>query len=260
MIDACGYDVDGFHHKQRMAIDEVTTTENNSKTTENEEGIEVIYEKLVSFIEEKPNFKLRCFDALVTKATEEDKEVLEEEGRDSSIKTAYIQIKMDMEAIEAIEIFLKLSEYSSNLLLKFQHEFFTENSISTWLKGLETVEFSEIETNWLAPVKLQPDSLNFSKDADEFFSAISEAFKLRNQLQNLVQDNFELLEFDKTDPNEIFLLPEKKLKAKITGNSIVWSLVEADGNVEDLISSLNSIGTKFRSVLDCLQAQIELLK
>lgn len=243
-----------------MAIDEVTTSENNSKNTENDEGIDAIYEKLVSFIDDKPNYKLRCFDAIVARTSEEEEEVLEEEGRDSSIKTAYIQIKMEIDGIENAEIFLKLSEKSSNLVLKFQHEFFTENSISTWLKGLETVEFTEIEANWLAPVKLQPDSLNFSKDADEFFSAISEAFKLRNQIQNLVQDNFELLEFDKIDPNEIFLLPEKKLKAKITGNSIVWSLVGADENAHDLIVNLNSIGTKYRSVLDCLQAQIELLK
>ena len=252
-----------------MAVDEMIS----SSKIDKKEEIEIIYEKLISFVSDKPNFKLRYFDNLGDKNSntssleDEEQEETVEEGRNPTIKTAYIQIKMEIDEFsDPIEIYLKISE-NFLLFLTIQHEFLPENLvISTWLKGLETkIEFLEVNennSNWLAPKRLQPDYLNFSQDSEifnEIFSTLKEALQFRNSLQILVQDHSKFLEFDKNDPNQIILLPDGNLKAKITINSITWCTDGIDEDDLNLIVTLNSIGSKYRSVLDCLQAQLELL-
>lgn len=281
-----------------MVIDDkiISLSENDKKGGEEEgegekefdvdvdEEIRIIYEKLVSFVSDKPNFKLRYFESESDKNTRDEDEDCELEllGRNSSIKSAYIQIKMEIEEIEPLEIFLKFSD--SNLLLKIKHEILPENGILNWLKETETFEATEAPAKtpppeatenscWLIPKKFQFD---FSQDSEseifnEIFSNLKEALKIRNRLQNLIQDNFGILEFDKNNPNEIVLLKPMgtSLKAKISMNLINWI---SEGNEEidfdygscsssdsDLIAKLNLIGSKYRSIIDCLQAQLELL-
>jgi hypothetical protein len=244
-------------HKKKMVIDEAVSSSENDKNKF--ELLQVIYEKLVSFVSDKPNFKLRYFDDMLEGSDDQREEELDENvGRNSSIKSAYIQIKMEIEEIEPLEIFLKLSENSSNLLLTIQHEILPENGISSWLSGLETIENNSISF-WIIPRKLQFDQN--SEIFYEIFSILKQSLLIRNQLQNLIQDNFDLLEFDVNNPNEIFLLPlERNLKAKVSMNSIIWNWINETSVDIDFITSLNLIGSKYRSIIDCLQAQLEILK
>lgn len=245
-----------------MAIDEEVLSSENDKNN-NFELLLIIYEKLVSFVSDKPNFKLRYYDF----QPEEGEEVEEEGCRNSSIKSSYIHIKMEIEEIiEPLEIFLKLSENSSNILLKIQNEILPENGISNWINDcIETIENnnnnsdSDSNSNWIIPKKLQFDQ-NL-EIFNEIFSTLKESIQIRNQLQNLIQDNFNILEFDKNNPNEILFLPlERNLKAKVTMNSIIWISETTDTNEKSLISDLNSIGSKYRSIIDCLKAQLDILK
>lgn len=238
-----------------MAIDNVTVSESSASI----EDLSVIYEKLVTFVDDKSDYKLRYFDALIQ---EQDEEYLE--GRNPSIKSAYIQIKMEISSeIEPVAIFLKLHQDDQNvssLILSIQHEMIPENLVVAWLKSLKTIEFDPLESsNWLSPTKLQPDSLNFAQDSEFFeqvFNAIKEALQVRSQLLSLVQSNEQVLEFDKNNPNEI-ICAAKNLKAQITMSSIIW--IDENGMNNELISNLNAVGLKYRSVLDCLQAQLHLL-
>ena len=115
----------------------------------------------------------------------------------------------------------------------------------------------------MVPTRIQPDSLNFIQDSEAFeqvFTAIREALQVRSQLLSLVQLNEQILEFDRNNPNELVLLSSKNLKAQISMNSIIWvSTQEGSGVNDELIPNLNAIGSKYRSVLDCLQAQLEIL-
>lgn len=248
-----------------MVIDNVTVSESSASM----EDLSVIYEKLVIFVADKSGYKLRYFDALIRQ--EQDEEDLEmngaEEGRNSSIKSAYIQIKMEVSSeIEPVNIFLKLlqrdDQANSCLLLSIHHEMIPENFVVSLLKSYlsTTNEFDSLESsNWLAPAKIQPDSLNFAQDSEAFeqvFNVIKEALQVRSQLLSLVQTNEQVLEFDKNNPNEI-ICAAKNLKAQISMNSIVW--VDENGTNQELISNLDAVGSKYRSVLDCLQAQLYLL-
>lgn len=267
-----------------MAIDQEEEEEVQVFSSENDKNnnlelLLIIYEKLVSFVSDKPNFKLRYYDLQPEEEEEEN-----EEFRNSSIKSSYIHIKMEIEEIiEPLEIFLKLSENSSNILLKIQNEILPENGISNWINNcMETIEAVENNNNndnnnnsndnnnndnyddnnsndnnscWIIPKKLQFDQN--SEIFNEIFSTLKEAIQIRNQLQNLIQDNFNILEFDKNNPNEIVLLPlERNFKAKVTMNTIIWT---SETNETSLISDLNSIGSKYRSIIDCLKAQLEII-
>ena len=243
-----------------MAVDDVTVSEASTSI----EDLSSIYEKLVTFVADKADYKLRYFDPSVPEKDEEDLEMNGvEEGRNSSIKSAYIQIKMEISnEIEPVDIFLKLKQEDKNvscLLLSIHHEMIPENSVASWLKSLGTIEFDSLESsNWSAPSNIQPDSLNFVQDSEAYeqvFNAIKEALQVRSQLLALVQANEQVLEFDKNNLNEVIC--SKSLKAQISMNSIVW--IGTNGMNDELISNLNAIGTKYRSVLDCLQAQLELL-
>ena len=99
-----------------------------------------------------------------------------------------------------------------------------------------------------------------AKAFEQVFTAIREALQVRSQLLSLVQLNEQILEFDRNNPNELVLLSSKNLKAQISMNSIIWvSTQEGSGVNDELIPNLNAIGSKYRSVLDCLQAQLEIL-
>ena len=113
-----------------MVVDEdegPSSLENN-----NSELLQLIYEKLVAFVSDKPNFKLRYFDAVEAeqeRQEEEDREVVS--GR--KITCAYIQIKMEIKDVsEPLEIILKISE-NSNVVLTVEHEILPENGLSRWM-------------------------------------------------------------------------------------------------------------------------------
>ena len=250
-------------HKKKMAIDDASTTESSTSI----EDLSAVYEKLVTFVADKPDYKLRYFESLAQENDEEDAEM---SGRNSSIKSAYIQIILELHELEPVDILLRLQQAQDqslpSLLLSIRHEMIPENSVASWLKSLGTIEFDSSSSDssaWLAPSKLQPDSLNFVQDSEAFeqvFTAIKEALQIRSQLLGLLQSNEHLLELDKNAPNELVLLPAKNLKAQMSMNSIVWTeSQEGAGMNDELISTLNSIGSKYRSVLDCLQAQLEIL-
>ena len=244
-----------------MSIDDAKVSESSASV----EDLSAIYEKLVTFVADKPDYKLRYFEESNQEKDEEDLEIT---GRNSSIKSAYIQIIMEISGeIEPVDILLKLQQDDTtvpSLLLSIHHEMIPENYVAVWLKGLGTIEFYSSESStWLVPTRIQPDSLNFIQDSEAFeqvFTAIREALQVRSQLLSLVQLNEQILEFDRNNPNELVLLSSKNLKAQISMNSIIWvSTQEGSGVNAELIPNLNAIGSKYRSVLDCLQAQLEIL-
>jgi hypothetical protein len=266
-------------YKKKMATDSDKLMSDNmdddksfddQKRENNYEGLNLVYEKLVNFVVDKPEFKLRYFEALESESKsndedyEEEREFDHEEGRNSSIKCSYVQIKLELEDMEPVDIFMK--QRNSNLLLTIQHDLISENVSSNWLKSFAELECQllvtseELNSNWLAPSKLQPDHLNFVQDLEaynETFSTLKDALQLWGQLQNLVQDQEEKLQFDRNAPNEL-ICNNSSLRAQITKSSITWTSVNE--NDSDLICSLNTIGSKYRSILDCLKAQLELLQ
>lgn len=248
-----------------MAVDESNTASNNIESTNLD--LNSVYEKLVSFVADKPEYKLRYFEALESSESskgeeEEEREIDVEEGRNANIKCAYIHIKLELESIGPVDIFLK--QANSNLLLSIQHDLISENTSSSWLKSFAELECQPVpseDTNstWLAPSSLQPDSLNFVQDTEAYsqiFTAIKDALQLWSQLQILVQDQEGKLEFDRNSSCDLVF--NDSLRAQITRNLITWT--SANENDIDLIANLNMIGSKYRSVFDCLQAQLELLQ
>ena len=247
--------------------------------------------------ESEIDFKLRYFPAK-SDDEEEEEEVSKfndfstEEDRNPNIPCAYIQVtlkifKSETETTNA-EIYFKLvqNENGTNILmLTLEHESLSFGaSISNWIRSLETIEIVENNENggpdsssWVSPLKIQSDSLNFLPDPESFvqvFTSIKFALEIRHKIlsliENLIESQNEInleLEFDRIHPNElIFSIPslnDLKLTAKISMNSIVWGCFCGGGIGDDshelIISELNLLGSKYRSILDCLQAQIELL-
>lgn len=270
LIDACGYDLEAFYKKKMTVDDSDNTTHDDTLNVVDHPtraNLNLVYEQLVDFVADKSEYKLRYFEALERKVEADDDEEREEfeadNDRNQSIKAAYIQIKLELEGgTEPIDIFLKL--HDSILLLSIQHELIPENTSANWLKSfaeLDIIVTDELNSNWMALSKLQPDSLAFVQDFEAYydtFSLIKDALHVWSQLQSLVQDQAGRLEFDRNALNELIYTENNCLRAKVTMNSIVWTSL--DISQDDLISSLNMIGSKYRSVLDCLQAQLELLQ
>lgn len=213
----------------------------------------------------------------------------------SYIQVSLTIFKSEPTETTTAEIYLKLVKSENGngtdlLMLTLEHEsLFGGVSVYNWLRSLESIEiventenenviessssssssFSFSSSSWVSPLKIQPDLPNFLPDPESFvqvFTYLKSALEIRHKILNLIQNQTEIkLEFDRIHPNElIFLLPnlndsDNKLTAKISMNSIVWGGEEGSKSHELIISELNSVGSKYRSVLDCLQAQIELL-
>lgn len=267
-----------------------------SKNTE--ECLSFIYEKLVSFVAEKSeteiDFKLRYFPAVLeSKNSVEDEgdfnDFIGEEDRIFNNQCPYIQVTLKIFGPEieseidttTAEIYLKLIATKNGpdfLAFALKHESLPEGSgisVSNWLRSLEIFEIFESNENifdssgsfWccLSPLKFQPDPLNVVPDPESFeqvFNAVKSALELRQKILYLIKNQSKLnLEFDRIQPNELKFshlhpINDLKLTAKISMNSIVWTCCEGS---HELVSGLNSIGSKYRSVLDCLQEQIEFL-
>lgn len=275
LVDICGYDLEALH-KKKMQIEAdqviISNKDKNEHDSESEGGnenlLQAIYEKLVTFVADKVDYKLRYFDALEAVEDEEDLSAEPEISteRDSSIKSAYIQVNLQVNPegdTGPLDIFLTVQD-SKILLLTVKHELISESGLVSWLKSLGTIEFSDYQQqqDWLIPVKIQPDSLSLvpeSESFDQVFTALKDALQLRHQiLEHLNNLPFEDAKFDKNNPSQLIISSGASVfKAEITMNAITWNC-ESEKDSE-LVSLLNSIGSKYRSVYDCLQAQLELL-
>lgn len=245
------------------------------------EVLQQIHEKLVGLVAAaKPeDYKLRFFEAIDESKGEDDVEG--EDGGMSlrlldNFKSAYIQIKMEA---ESVDIFLTLQK--GHLYLSIRDEASSNYSYlpdaMNWIKGLQLIEtiqnineedpFSS-QSAWIAPTILQPPEDDSTKAFDELFDAIRAAIRLRNRLANLfAEDRFAgLVDFDKNNVAEL-VAPSIDLHARIALDSIIWrkgsvEREEGGGDYSDdnFIDNLNEIGAKYRSVLDCLEAQIDLIR
>lgn len=278
--------VDGEDNEVVLKVEATELKNNNS-----EDNLSIIYEKLVNFVADKSeteiDFKLRYFPA--NSEEEEESEFNDfstEDDRNPNIPCSYIQVTLKLFKNETetsnAEIYFKLIKNGNGtdlLMLTLEHESLSFGfSVSNWIRSLETIEIVENSENdgldsfsWISPLKIQSDSLNFLPDPESFvqvFTSIKFALEIRHKIliliENVIESQTEIrleLEFDRIHPNElIFSIPNLnniKLTAKISMNSIVWGC--CDESHESIISELNLVGSKYRSILDCLQAQIELL-
>lgn len=279
LIDACGYDLEAFT-KKKMVIDSSSIDENgeavkdiksNANNCESiDENLNFIYEKLVNFVVDKSEYKLRYFEALNDDKVrakgdfdaEEDEDFkdfdVEDGERDQNIKESYIQINLEIDksALEPVNIYLIIK--NSTLFLSIKHDLIPENISTNWLKTFVQIQHADDQNNvstWMIPSKLQLFDSFDDELYTETFVSIKEALMVWSHLQSLVQDQEGKLEFDRNCPNE--LIYTESLRAKVFIDSITWS--SFDSSHVELVSSLNSIGAKYRSVVDCLQAQLELL-
>jgi hypothetical protein len=239
--------------------------DSTTSTKDSKEILLSIYEKLVSFVSDKSDYKLRYFEELV--AQEDDTEnndvdddskasdYIVDEGRNSSIKSAYIHIELKREndGDDPLNLYLKVD--NEVLLLSCSHELIPETCSATWIKGLNTIDVSVAENScWCAPESLQNDPIQ--DNYEQVFVALNDAIVTRKQLQEMI-DETPFLEFDKNNLNTLYLLPSKDLKAEVSMTAVTWSSDSLE--YIELLSELNTIGSKYRSVLDCLKEQVSLL-
>ncbi len=229
--------------KEEVSSKSTSNTQSSPQTEKFD--LNAVYDQLASFVADRPNYQLRF---------------VEEEAREEGI----VEGSIELNSLQAPFIHLRLLELEADLFISSQQQFLVKHAT------LSSVQLSESfirglpgEFDWLE------DGNSSSGSIEAFLQALETGIKQRIQLHAMIDDlmipagtnitfspsEANILTFDSTSSS---LSAQLIAKVDWRAASVIW--MAPDGNAElPFLEDVNAIALKYRSVVDCLHSQLELL-